>query len=73
MQFRLVRVMNPILILSCSFSIQGGNPIYMISFKNKLMLACIQTDFFQTWHDDKDHYALHFDVSLDDLDLHSRA
>ena len=32
-----------------------------------------QTDFFQTWYDDKDHYALHFSISLDDFDLYLRS
>ena len=30
-------------------------------------------DFFQTLFDNGDHYALHFDISLDDLDFHSRS
>ena len=35
-----------------------------------LVFRHLQTSFFQTLCDDKDHYALHFDISLDDLDLH---
>ena len=32
-----------------------------------------QVDFFQTWHDNKDYYALYFKISLDDFDLSSRS
>ena len=38
-------------------------------------LACVQvfrTDFFKTWYNDRHHYAVHIDTSLNDLDLHSR-
>ena len=33
----------------------------------------LQTDFFEIWYDDKDHQTQHFDISLDDLNLHSRS
>ena len=59
---RLVGVMDFILILSCPFYVQKREPY-----------RHLQCDFFQTWYDDRDHYALHFGISLDDLDLHSRA
>ena len=29
------------------------------------------TNFFQTWHDDRDHWTVHLDTSLDDFDLQS--
>ena len=47
---------------------KGGNPTYVIGLY-------LQTDFLQIWSvdDDRDCYALHFDNSLDDLDLHSRS
>ena len=37
------------------------------------MCRHLQTDFFQTRCDDRDHYALHYNISLDDLDHHSRS
>ena len=49
----------------------------MISLKKKTWtLTCIQTftdQSLQTWYDDRDLYALHLDISLDDPDLHSRS
>ena len=45
--------------------------------RKKLTFACIQTDlltdFFQTWYEDRDYLALHFEISLDELNLHSRS
>ena len=43
-------------------------------FRRQLSHLCsFQTDFFQIWYDDRDHKALHIDISLDDFDLHSRS
>ena len=37
------------------------------------MLRHLQTALFQTWYDDRDHYTLHFDISLDGLNIHLRS
>ena len=75
------------LSLLCLFNIQGREP-YLIDFvkkkkkkkkkKNQTNFTIglysditLQTDFFQTWY--RDHQSLHFEISVDDLDLHSRS
>ena len=53
---------------------KGENPAYVILLKklwHRLVFRHLQTFFFQKWCDDRDHWALHFDISLVDLDLHS--
>ena len=55
-------VMNLVLILSYPLNIQGREPWF-----------CCWLVFFQTWYDDRDLKAVHFDISLNDLDLHSRS
>ena len=55
---------------------KGEHPIYVISWKKPLTLACIQileTDLFQTGYHGRDHLVLQFDISLDDIDLYSRS
>ena len=32
-----------------------------------LVFGHLETNFFQTWYDERDHITLHFDASLDDL------
>ena len=54
------------------------NPAYVISLKKKIELWLVfrhfQTDFFQTWNDDKRPLcSAHFDISLGDFDFLSRS
>ena len=79
MLLRLVALIILINILSHPIRIQGREPYLCDFFNNKtnekdwLVFRHLQTDFFQTWSDTRDHYTLHFDISLDDLDCHSRS
>ena len=62
--------MNPMLI---KFNIQGREPCirdFMNKQTERVTMACIQTftDQFLS-NDGRKHYTLHFDISLDDLDL----
>ena len=49
------------------------------SMERTLLIWCwlvfrhLQIHFFQTWYDDRDPYVLDYNISLDDLDLHSRS
>ena len=73
--FRLLGVMNLILISSQPFSTQGRE-LYLRHFKPKKKMyvgLCLQTSFFQTWFDNRYNWVLHFDISLDDLYFHSRS
>ena len=73
-QLRLVSLIKLILHLSCRVNIQAREP-YLCGFAQKKK-ACNWTlteQFFQICCDDRDHYALHFDSCLDDLDLQSRS
>ena len=80
--------MHFILILSRPFHIQGKEPhlrdfieknfdigmysdVYKpVSFR---LGTVIETIDFQTWYNDRNNYALDFNTSLDDLDLHARS
>ena len=37
------------------------------------MFRHLKTTFFETWFDDRYHYAVSFDISLNDIDLPSRS
>ena len=56
---------------------KAGNPTYMISLRNKMNIDLCSdiytfTDWFiVVWYGDRDLKALHFDICLDDFDLHS--
>ena len=70
---RLVSVMNLILILSRPFCIQGREHYVWFcekEFLSWLVLRHLQTNFLQTWYDDRDHLALHFEICVNDLNLH---
>ena len=57
------------------FSGENGTNV-LLFFKTKycwLVYRHLLTDFFETWHGDRDYEALHRDINLDDLDLHSRS
>ena len=72
--FRLVGLMNHILILSDLMWIQGREPCLCdLVLKKAVALARIQTFFSEIWYGDRDLGTLHFDTSLDYLDLHSRS
>ena len=56
------------------FNVQGEDPSYVILLKKKtlwrwVVFRHLHSSFFQTWYDDRDHSAVHFDFRLDDLDL----
>ena len=56
---------------SMAFSIQGRESyVYRILWRKLyhwLVFNHLRTHFFQTWYDDRNHWALHFDISWDDL------
>ena len=56
---RLVGVMNLMLFLSPTFSIQGREPYLCdLTFKKNeywFLVTHLLTDFVQTWYDDRDH------------------
>ena len=64
--------MSLILILSRPFNIQGAEP-YLCDFiklnLRGLVFRHLQIDFFQTWYEVRDHYVLHFNISLDDFEF----
>ena len=57
---------------------KGENPyvilfvLFFLSY-HWLVFRSLLTDFFQTWYDDRDYYAVHFDSRLHDFDLDSRS
>ena len=76
MLLRLVGIVNLIVILSRLYNIQGREPC-LCDFDKKnlpwLVFRHLPTNFFQTWYNDRNHLALHFIISLDDLDLQSKS
>ena len=47
--------------------------VFLFFFKLTLAFQRFTERFISTCYNDRDRWALHFDVSLDDLDLHSRS
>ena len=65
-----------ILTLSCLINIPGREPYLCDCIKylyHWLVFGHLQSNFSQTWYCDRDYYVLHFDTSLDELDLPSRS
>ena len=72
---RRVSMVNLIFSLFHPFSIQGKEPCLCdYEKKNWHWLVFRFTDWFlSNMYDDGEHWALNFDISLDDLDLHCRS
>ena len=75
---RPVGVLSLILMFSSiQYSGERSLLVWFLFFILIFTLACIQrflqTNFFQRWSDDRDHWAIYFDMSLNYLDLHSRS
>ena len=73
MQLKRVGLTNLILILSLSIDIQERELVRFLS--ETKILGCVGTsrDIFETCYADRDHWSLHFDTSLNDLELRLRS
>ena len=76
---RLIGVMNLLLVLSHWFSIQGENPTHVVSITQKKpqklerwLILYVVRHFADRFLLDLD-WAVHFDISVDDPDFHSRS